>query len=128
MNVINNIITKTIPFLPKKLVKIIADKYVAGQSPKEALSIIKNLNSKKYEVTIDLLGEHLNNINETDNVTKTYIDILEQINEQSLSSNISVKPTHIGLDIGIEEFYKNALILVKKAETLNNFVRFDMEH
>ena len=128
MNVINNIITKTIPFLPKKLVKIIADKYVAGQTPKEALSIIKNLNSKKYEVTIDLLGEHLNNINETDNVTKTYIDILEQINEQSLSSNISVKPTHIGLDVGIEEFYKNALILVKKAETLNNFVRFDMEH
>ena len=128
MNVINNIITKTIPFLPKKLVKIIADKYVAGQTPKEALSIIKNLNSKKYEVTIDLLGEHLNNINETDNVTKTYIDILEQINEQSLYSNISVKPTHIGLDIGIEEFYKNALTLVKKAETLNNFVRFDMEH
>ena len=128
MNVINNIITKTIPFLPKKLVKIIADKYVAGQTPKEALSIIKNLNSKKYEVTIDLLGEHLNNINETDNVTKTYIDILEKINEQSLSSNISVKPTHIGLDIGIEEFYKNALTLVKKAETLNNFVRFDMEH
>ncbi len=128
MNVINNIITKTIPLLPKKLVKIIADKYVAGQTPKEALSIIKNLNSKKYEVTIDLLGEHLNNINETDNVTKTYIDILEQINEQSLSSNISVKPTHIGLDIGIEEFYKNALTLVKKAETLNNFVRFDMEH
>ena len=128
MNVINNIITKIIPLLPKKLVKIIADKYVAGQTPKEALSIIKNLNSKKYEVTIDLLGEHLNNINETDNVTKTYIDILEQINEQSLSSNISVKPTHIGLDIGIEEFYKNALILVKKAEALNNFVRFDMEH
>jgi len=127
MNVINNIITKTIPFLPKKLVKIIADKYVAGQTPKEALSIIKNLNSKKYEVTIDLLGEHLNNSNETDDITNTYINLLEQITDKSLSSNISVKPTHIGLDIGIEEFYKNALMLVKKAEALNNFVRFDME-
>ena len=128
MNVINNIITKTIPFLPKKLVKIIADKYVAGETPKEALDIIKNLNSKKYEVTIDLLGEHISNTYEIDNVTNTYINLLEKISEQSLSSNISVKPTHIGLDIGIEEFYKNALTLVKKAEALNNFVRFDMEH
>ena len=128
MNVINNIITKTIPFLPKKIVKIIADKYVAGQTPKEALQIIKNLNSKKYDVTIDLLGEHLNNSKEIDDVTNIYINLLDEINKQSLSSNISVKPTHIGLDLGVEEFYKNALKLVKKAKGLNNFIRFDMEH
>ena len=128
MNTINSIITKIIPFLPKKMVKIVANKYVAGETPEEALKIIKNLNLKKYDVTIDLLGEHLNSINETNEVTNTYINILNQINTQSLSSNISVKPTHIGLDIGVEEFYKNALKIVKKAETLNNFVRFDMEH
>ena len=127
MNLINSIITKTIPCLPKKIVKIIADKYVAGQTPKEALTIIKNLNLKKYKTTIDLLGEHVSNTNETDRVVSIYINLLEQINEQSLSSNISVKPTHIGLDISVEEFYKNALTLVKKAENLNNFVRFDME-
>jgi len=128
MNVINNIITKTIPFLPKKLVKIIADRYVAGQTPKEVLKIIENLNSKKYDITIDLLGEHLSDIKEIDEVTNIYINLLDKINKQSLSSNISVKPTHIGLDLGIEEFYKNALTLVKKANDLNNFIRFDMEH
>ena len=128
MNVINNIITKTIPFLPKKLVKIIADRYVAGQTPKEVLKIIENLNSKKYNITIDLLGEHLSDIKEIDEVTNIYINLLDKINKQSLSSNISVKPTHIGLDLGIEEFYKNALTLVKKANDLNNFIRFDMEH
>ena len=128
MNVINNIITKTIPFLPKKIVKIIADKYVAGQTPKEALKIIENLNSKKYDITIDLLGEHLSDSKEIEDATNIYIHLLDQINKQSLSSNISVKPTHIGLDLGIEEFYKNALKLVKKAEGLNNFIRFDMEH
>ena len=128
MNVINNIITKTIPFLPKKIVKIIADKYVAGETTKEALKVIQNLNSKKYDITIDLLGEHLNNAQEIDKVTNIYINLLDEINKQSLSSNISVKPTHIGLDLELEEFYKNALKLVKKAETLNNFIRFDMEH
>lgn len=128
MNVINNIITNTIPFLPKKIVKIIADRYVAGQTPKEVLKIIENLNSKKYDITIDLLGEHLSNVKEIDEVTNIYINLLDKINKQSLSSNISVKPTHIGLDLGIEEFYKNALTLVKKANDLNNFIRFDMEH
>ena len=128
MNVINNIITKTIPFLPKKIVKIIADKYVAGQTPKEALNIIKDLNLKKYDTTIDLLGEHIIDVKETNKVTNIYVNLLDEINKQSLSSNISVKPTHIGLDIEIEEFYKNALILVQKAEALNNFIRFDMEN
>ena len=127
MNLINKIITKTIPFLPKKIVKIIADKYVAGETSAEVLNIIKNLNLKKYDVTIDLLGEHINNIKEIDEVTNIYIDLLDKINKQSLSSNISVKPTHIGLDLGIEKFYKNALTLVQKAESLNNFIRFDME-
>ena len=128
MNIINDIITKTIPFLPKKIVKIIADKYVAGQTPKEALEIIQSLNLKKYDITIDLLGEHLSDIKEINEVTNTYINLLDEINKQSLSSNISVKPTHIGLDLGIEEFYKNALKLVRKAKDLNNFIRFDMEH
>tara|TARA_B100000029_G_scaffold453568_1_gene479443 strand:+ start:746 stop:1651 length:906 start_codon:yes stop_codon:yes gene_type:complete len=128
MNIINNIITNTIPLLPKKIVKIIANKYVAGETHKEALSITNSLNLKQYDVTIDLLGEHLKNSNEINDVTNTYINLLEEINRQSLSSNISVKPTHIGLDISVEEFHKNALALVKKAEILNNFVRFDMEH
>jgi len=128
MNIINDIITKTIPFLPKKIVKIIADKYVAGQTPKEALEIIQSLNLKKYDITIDLLGEHLSDIKEINEVTNTYINLLDEINKKSLSSNISVKPTHIGLDLGIEEFYKNALKLVRKAKDLNNFIRFDMEH
>ncbi|SVE02541.1 uncharacterized protein METZ01_LOCUS455395, partial [marine metagenome] len=69
MNLINNIITTIIPFLPKKIVKIIADKYVAGQTPKEALNVIKYLNLKKYDTTIDLLGEHIKNIKETEQIT-----------------------------------------------------------
>ena len=42
--------------------------------------------------------------------------------------NISVKPTHIGLDISPEEFNNNCIELVKKASEQNNFVRLDMEN
>tara|TARA_B100000945_G_scaffold200196_1_gene160935 strand:+ start:81 stop:956 length:876 start_codon:yes stop_codon:yes gene_type:complete len=115
------------PILPKKMVKIIADKYVAGNTISDAIHKTKNLNSQGYEVTIDLLGEHINDLNETTNITNIYIELLDQIHSKNLLSNISVKPTHVGLDIGIDTFKKNAVKLVEKAQQLNNFIRFDME-
>jgi len=128
MNMINNLIINSIPILPKKLVKLIADKYVAGETSDSVLSKTKDLNLKGYELTIDLLGEHTININEVNEVTDIYINLLEQINIFNLSANISVKPTHIGLDLSLDTFKRNALKLAKKASEYNNFIRFDMEN
>ena len=128
MSLLNNIIIKTIPLLPKLMVKIIADKYVAGNKIKDAINKTKLLNNQDLHVTIDLLGEHVKDINEVKSVTKTYLKLLEEINISSLKSNISVKPTHIGLDINLDTFYKNALKLVESARDKNNFIRFDMEN
>jgi len=128
MSLLNNIIIKTIPNLPKKMVKIIADQYVAGNTIEDAIKKTKYLNSQKYEVTIDLLGEHIQKSDETNNITNIYLELLNQINSSNLLSNISVKPTHIGLDIGIKTFKENALKLVEKAKEYNNFIRFDMEN
>ena len=128
MSLLNNIIIKTIPFLPKLMVKIIADKYVAGNKIKDAVNKTKLLNDQDLHVTIDLLGEHVKDLNEVELVTKTYLKLLEDISLSSLNSNISVKPTHIGLDISLDTFYKNALTLVESAKDKNNFIRFDMEN
>ena len=127
MRIINNIIANSVPILPKRIVKLIADKYVAGSNEKDAIKTTQYLNSNKYKVTIDLLGEHVSQIKEANQVTDIYIELLNQIHKLNLSSNISVKPTNIGLDLGFEIFKKNALQLVKHASKLNNFVRFDME-
>ena len=128
MSLLNNIIIKTIPLLPKLMVKIIADKYVAGKKIKDAINKTKLLNDQNLHVTIDLLGEHVKDLNEVDSVTKTYLKLLKEINLSSLRSNISVKPTHIGLDVNLNTFHNNALKLVKSAKEKNNFIRFDMEN
>ncbi len=127
MNVLNNIIVNTIPLLPKFFVKKIAGNYVAGEHPSEVINQAKILNQKGYKVTIDLLGEHVKELTETDQVTNTYLNLLDEINKKSLDCNISVKPSHIGLDISNQEFFKNTLNLTKKAENLKNFIRLDME-
>jgi len=128
MSLLNNIIIKTMPLLPKKMVKIIADQYVAGNTIENVIKKTNHLNLQQYEVTIDLLGEHIKELDETNNITNIYLELLNQINSSNLLSNISVKPTHIGLDIGVEIFKENALKLVKKAKEYNNFIRFDMEN
>ena len=128
MSLVNNIIIKTIPILPRKIVKIVSDKYVAGNEIKDAISKTKKLNDRDLHVTIDLLGEHVKDLNEVESVTKTYLKLLDEINLSSLKSNISVKPTHIGLDLSLDTFYSNALRLVKSAKEKNNFIRFDMEN
>ncbi|OUT40719.1 MAG: hypothetical protein CBB66_01055 [bacterium TMED6] len=128
MSLLNNIIINTIPILPKQMVKIIADKYVAGQSINDAINKTEYINSQNYEVTIDLLGEHVKELSEVNNITNIYLELLEKIYKKNLKSNISVKPTHIGLDINRDTFRDNAFKLVKKANRLNNFIRFDMEN
>ena len=44
MSLLNNIIIKTIPLLPKNMVKIIADQYVAGNTTDDAIYKTKQLN------------------------------------------------------------------------------------
>ena len=125
---INYLIIKSMPILPRKMVKLIADKYVAGETEEHALLKTKELNLKGYDLTIDLLGEHISIEKETNQITDIYLRILDKIYKRNLTANISVKPTHIGLDISSTVFEKNALKLVQKASEYNNFIRFDMEN
>ena len=127
MDIINNIILKTIPLLPKKVVKLIANNYVAGINPQDVLNKTKFLNNRGYEITIDLLGEHISDNNTVDKITEIYLNLLKSIKEQDLRANISVKPTHIGLHIDLNTFRNNADKLVSSALKMNNFIRFDME-
>ena len=127
MNIINNIIIKTIPLLPKKVIKLIANNYVAGINPQDVLNKTKFLNNRGYEITIDLLGEHISDNNTVDKITEIYLNLLKSIKDQDLRANISVKPTHIGLHIDLNTFRNNADKLVSSALKMNNFIRFDME-
>ena len=59
MKLINNLIIKIIPFLPRFFVRIVASPYIAGISDEEMLKKVKNLNDRGFKVAIDILGEHV---------------------------------------------------------------------
>jgi len=80
-------------------------------------------------VTIDNLGENVTNPDEARESAQLYQQILEAIAANQLNANISLKLTHMGLDVD-EKLARDIVSgLVGKAASMNppGFVRVDME-
>ena len=108
-------------------VRAIAGRYVAGETPEEALVVVKELNKKGFSATLDILGEHTKTAEAAVAITDQYAGLYEEIKKQGLDCNLSIKPTHIGLDIGENCVSENLMKLLKKAAKTDNFLRIDME-
>ena len=126
-SIFNQFIIKITPLLPLWMVWKIAGRYVAGESIADALVVIRQLNEKGYSATVDILGEHTKSESEADEITHDYLKIYDKISQQGLDCNISIKPSHIGLDISNEILQSNLDKLLSKAEETHNFLRIDME-
>jgi len=105
----------------------ITRRFVAGEELPEAVEAIRTLNSKTIAASFDHLGESITSEDETLAEVREYLRILDQINETGIDSNVSVKLTQLGLDVGAELCYRNTRTIVEAASKLNNFVRIDME-
>ena len=127
MSVFNKLVVLTLPFVPKFIVYLFAKRYIAGPSLKDAISAIKNFNQRGIMATVDILGEEIEKKEDALAVVQEYKNVLAAITEHQLDSNISVKPTHLGLKIDREFCYDNIRALVVEAGKYNNFVRIDME-
>ncbi len=127
MTLIDSIITKSLPLLPKWFAKPFAKPYVAGETVSEALSKVKKLNQRGFSATIDILGEHVKEIKSARSITDQYCSLYEEIDHNSIDCTISVKPTHIGLNISQSEAVSNMTQIARKASELGNFLRIDME-
>jgi proline dehydrogenase len=53
--------------------------------------------------------------------------MLDAISERGLNANVSLKLTHMGLDVDEKLAFEITTKLVQKAASINNFVRVDME-
>jgi proline dehydrogenase len=60
-------------------------------------------------------------------VVAAYRGVLERIAEERLTTNVALKLTHLGLDLGELVARGNVAAVVSRAGELGNFVRIDME-
>lgn len=128
MSFINHLIASSIHLFPKWLVKPFASPYVAGDTFEIAIPKIRALNTNGYKVTIDILGEHVKDSEQARHITKEYCSLFNIISKENLDCNISIKPTHIGLDVSLAESMANIHHIINAAKSNQNFLRLDMEN
>ena len=127
MILINFLVKRSLSLLPKWFAKPFAKPYVAGETIEEVTAKIKSLNGKGFLATVDILGEHTKSEREAQRITEQYCMLYDEISRKNLECSVSVKPSHIGLDISTALIMKNISAILDKAVNTNNFLRIDME-
>jgi len=106
-----------------------SSRFVAGTQVEDVLQATRKVNEAHQSVSIDNLGENVTNAEEARASAALYHQLLNDIAAQKLDANISLKLTHMGLDV--DETLARELVskLVAQAASMSprNFVRVDME-
>jgi proline dehydrogenase len=102
-------------------------RFVAGTTVEELLAATEAVNAKGMTVSVDNLGENVTNAAEAEASAQLYHRLLDLITQRGLKANVSLKLTHMGLDVDAKLCEKLVGGLVEHATKLDNFVRVDME-
>ncbi|MCU1285773.1 MAG: L-proline dehydrogenase [Acidobacteriales bacterium] len=102
-------------------------RFVAGLTVEDCLRAAKEVNDLGMSVSVDNLGENVTNAEEAKHSAALYHQMLDEVNQRKLNANVSLKLTHMGLDVDPKLAFDITTGLVHQASKINNFVRVDME-
>jgi proline dehydrogenase len=107
----------------------LSSRFVAGTQVEDALRVTQTVNQKGLSVSVDNLGENVTNAEEARASAQLYHQMLDEISTRQLNANVSLKLTHMGLDVDEKLARELVTGLVAKAAAMHprNFVRVDME-
>ena len=104
-----------------------ASRFVAGSTIEEAIAVIKVLNEKGINATLDQLGEHTSTADEANRAADGIISTLDQIQKANVRSNVSIKLTQIGMGMDDAVCRANLIRILETAKKYGNFIRIDIE-
>ncbi|MDI3256820.1 MAG: proline dehydrogenase family protein [Kyrpidia sp.] len=104
-----------------------AARFVAGETLEKALDVVRDLNRRGLEVTLDHLGESVTDAAEAEEAVRACLETLEGIDRTGVRSHLSIKLTQLGLDIDRSLTEKQVVQILERAGKAGTFVRIDME-
>jgi proline dehydrogenase len=104
-----------------------AQRFVPGEGLAPALEAARSCNRSGMTASLDHLGENVVTREDAERARASYTEALDQIAAQGIDANVSLKLTHLGLDLGGEFCAEQLRIVTRRATGLRNFVRVDME-
>ena len=107
----------------------LSSRFVAGTGVEDALRAAEAVNRSGRSVSVDNLGENVTNAEEARASAQLYHQLLDEIGKRQINANVSLKLTHMGLDVdeGLARELVTGLVAKAAAMTPRNFVRVDME-
>jgi len=105
-----------------------AGRFVAGETLDEAVAATQALNGRKLATSLDYLGESVTRAEDTEDVVATYRALLQRIHQSKLDAGLSLKLTHLGLDINEELCQANLRLILTDAQSFGVPVTIDMEN
>ncbi len=107
----------------------VSGRFVAGTEIADAVRVTQTVNRAGMSVSIDNLGENVTNPDEARHSAQLYHQILDAIVAHGLNANVSLKLTHMGLEVDETTARELVAGLVSRAASMTppGFVRVDME-
>jgi proline dehydrogenase len=127
MSLFNKFVVKSLPLVPRPIVRKFANRYIAGETLDEAISCVRQINKEGACATLDVLGEDVFTEERAIASRNQSIEVLHAIVREGIDSNLSIKLTSLGLKLSKEFCTDNVREILKAAAQMNIFVRFDME-
>ena len=118
---------------PKKLLtghtwgRRFAARFIAGESPQDAVRAVRALTAEGFEATLDCLGESVHDASAAKEACEIYLGVLDRLAAERLRSHVSIKLTQLGLAIDEALTLRHLAALTERAQKLGNFIRIDME-
>ena len=101
--------------------------FMPGERLDDAMAAAGTQQAQGIGTIFTRLGENVTRVEEAEEVTHHYLEVLDQVQAAGLRAQISVKPTQLGLDLDKELCLRNLQRLVERADARDNLVWIDME-
>jgi len=102
-------------------------RFMPGEDLEDALTATAELNRAGLGTVLTLLGENVTKREDTAAVVGHYLAVIEAIHARTLDAEVSVKLTHLGLDLDASLAEANLVRIATRAAELGQDVAVDME-
>ncbi len=121
----------TNPFMAQRLpkyrfVRRATRRFMPGEELADALGEARRLQDEGIAATVTKLGENVTTAAEADAVVEHYESVLETVRAQGLNTEVSVKPTQLGLDQSVDAT-RDRLVRLAQAAGSSSLLWIDME-
>lgn len=115
-------------FVKKQGWKLGVGRFVAGETLEETLPVLHALESRGLLCILDLLGEFVDTEEGVEAITRQILRTLEVLGSEPLNRYMSVKPTQLGLGLGVERALESARRIAQRAQEVGAHICLDMEN